>query len=69
MSEEAKKTIETVKQGKLPPLTTPNDRGKQSSSNITKPNSTKTSQHGIDHSRFGLQYLNENAQNIKKKKD
>ena len=49
MSEEAKKTIETIKQGKLPPLNTTTTKGKQSS------------QRGIDHSTYGLQYLNEGA--------
>lgn len=48
MSEEAKKTIETIKQGKLPPLNTTNLKG------------TQTSERGIDHSTFGLQSLNEN---------
>ena len=47
MSEDAKKTIETIKSGKLPPLNTSNSQG------------TQLSQRGIDHSTYGLQTLNE----------
>lgn len=58
MSEEAKKIIDTIKQGKLPPLNTTSTKG------------TQSSQRGIDHSTFGLQTLNEGANSqIKKNND
>ena len=50
MSEDSKKTIETIKSGKLPPLNTSNSKG------------TELSQRGIDHSTYGLQSLNEGLQ-------
>lgn len=56
MSEEAKKIIQTIKQGKLPPLNTTVSKG------------TQSSQRGIDHSTFGLQTLNEDTQITRVKK-
>ena len=56
MSEDAKKTIETIKSGNLPPLNTTNSKG------------TQSSQRGIDHSTFGLQNLNESAHKSSTKK-
>lgn len=52
MPEEAEKIIQTIKQGSLPSLTINNDKG------------TQSSQHGIDHTIFGLQSLNKNAQRL-----
>ena len=49
MSDEAKKTIETIQQGNLPPLKTISLKG------------TQSSPRGIDHSTYGLQYLNEDT--------
>lgn len=50
MSEEAEKIIQIIKQGSLPSLTINNDKG------------TQSSRRGIDHTTFGLQSLDENAQ-------
>ncbi len=62
MSEETKKIISTIKQGKLPPLS--------SSSNKSSKTGTQASQRGTCNTAFALQTLNEDASaNIKKKRD
>lgn len=55
MSEDAKKTIETIQKGKLPPLNIPTPK------DTIKTKGTQSSQRGLDRTTFGLQYLNENA--------
>ena len=62
MSEETKKIISTISQGKLPPLS--------SSSNKSSKVGTQSSQRGTCDTVFALQTLNEDVSiNIKKRRD
>ena len=53
MSEDAKKIINTIKSGKLPPLNTPSTQNKPTKEGIQK------SERGLGNSTFGLQNINE----------
>ena len=56
MSEEAKKIIETIKKGELPPL---------SSNSTADSKGTQTLQHGISNTEFGLQIRNNSSKGKK----
>lgn len=60
MSEETKKIISTIKQGKLPPLS--------SSSNKSSTTGTQASQRGTSNTVFALQTLKEDTSAIIKKR-